>query len=177
MGRELNPRIGAFDLKEFCELYPGLIGWVLLNLAMAHKQYTQLGYVTNSVALVNVFQLYYVIDSLWNETSILTTMDITTDGFGYMLAFGDLTWVPFTFTTATRYLVDQPRVRDAGGGAGRGRAAQCVRACVGCVCPRGGWGVGTGAARQGCRMRQAAAGSTQAGSAWGRWSVSCWVGG
>ncbi len=26
MGRELNPRIGTFDLKEFCELYPGLIG-------------------------------------------------------------------------------------------------------------------------------------------------------
>ncbi len=26
MGRELNPRIGSFDLKEFCELYPGLVG-------------------------------------------------------------------------------------------------------------------------------------------------------
>lgn len=23
IGRELNPRIGSFDLKEFCELYPG----------------------------------------------------------------------------------------------------------------------------------------------------------
>jgi len=28
MGRELNPRIGDFDLKYFCELRPGLIGWV-----------------------------------------------------------------------------------------------------------------------------------------------------
>lgn len=28
MGRELNPRIGNFDLKYFCELRPGLIGWV-----------------------------------------------------------------------------------------------------------------------------------------------------
>ena len=26
MGRELNPRIGSLDIKEFCELYPGLIG-------------------------------------------------------------------------------------------------------------------------------------------------------
>ena len=26
MGRELNPRVGAFDLKYFCELRPGLIG-------------------------------------------------------------------------------------------------------------------------------------------------------
>ncbi|KAH9247761.1 Delta(14)-sterol reductase [Batrachochytrium salamandrivorans] len=28
------------------------------------------------------FQAYYVIDALWNEEAILTTMDITTDGFG-----------------------------------------------------------------------------------------------
>ncbi len=39
MGRELNPRLGRLDLKEFCELYPGLIGWVVLDLAMAAKQY------------------------------------------------------------------------------------------------------------------------------------------
>ena len=35
-------------------------------------------------------------------------MDITTDGFGFMLAFGDLVWVPFTYTLQARYLVDHP---------------------------------------------------------------------
>ena len=30
--------------------------------------------------------------------AILTTMDITTDGFGFMLSFGDLAWVPFTYS-------------------------------------------------------------------------------
>ncbi len=38
MGRELNPRLGALDLKEFCELYPGLLAWLLIDLGMAHKQ-------------------------------------------------------------------------------------------------------------------------------------------
>ena len=38
MGRELNPRVFGIDLKEFCELYPGLIAWAVLNLAFAHKQ-------------------------------------------------------------------------------------------------------------------------------------------
>ncbi|MEW5315267.1 MAG: hypothetical protein WDW38_006709 [Sanguina aurantia] len=111
MGRELNPRIlgGRVDLKEFCELYPGLIGWAVINLGMAHKQFTQLGYVTNAMLLTNSFQLYYVIDGLWNERAILTTMDITTDGFGYMLAFGDLAWVPFVFSTVSRFLVDSPQ--------------------------------------------------------------------
>lgn len=32
IGRELNPRIGSLDLKEFCELRPGLIGWFVINL-------------------------------------------------------------------------------------------------------------------------------------------------
>ena len=39
IGRELNPRLGSFDLKEFCELYPGLIGWLVIDLAMAFKQW------------------------------------------------------------------------------------------------------------------------------------------
>ena len=38
MGRELNPRIGTFDIKHFIELYPGLIGWLVIDLSMVVKQ-------------------------------------------------------------------------------------------------------------------------------------------
>lgn len=38
------------------------------------------------------------------EHTILNQMDITTDGFGFMLAFGDLTWVPFTYGLQARFL-------------------------------------------------------------------------
>lgn len=31
------------------------------------------------------------------------------DGFGFMLAFGLYSWVPFTYTLQARYLVDFPR--------------------------------------------------------------------
>lgn len=31
-------------------------------------------------------------------------MDITTDGFGFMLAVGDLLWVPFVYSLQARYL-------------------------------------------------------------------------
>ncbi|XP_005273182.1 delta(14)-sterol reductase LBR isoform X2 [Homo sapiens] len=68
IGRELNPRIGTFDLKYFCELRPGLIGW----------------------------------------EALLTTMDIIHDGFGFMLAFGDLVWVPFIYSFQAFYLVSHP---------------------------------------------------------------------
>ncbi|XP_072277494.1 delta(14)-sterol reductase TM7SF2 isoform X2 [Pyxicephalus adspersus] len=69
IGHELNPRIGSFDLKYFCELRPGLIGW----------------------------------------EAILTTMDIVHDGFGFMLAFGDLCWVPFTYSLQAYFLVGHPQ--------------------------------------------------------------------
>jgi delta14-sterol reductase len=39
------------------------------------------------------------------QPAIFTTMDITTDGFGFMLAVGDLTWVPFVYSLQARYLV------------------------------------------------------------------------
>jgi hypothetical protein len=35
-------------------------------------------------------------------------MDITTDGFGFMLAVGDLAWVPFTYSVQARYLAFNP---------------------------------------------------------------------
>lgn len=105
LGRELNPRIGSLDLKEFCELYPGLIGWIALNMGMAQKQMITYGNLFPSMVLINVFQGVYVLDSLYYEKAILTTMDITTDGFGFMLAFGDLAWVPFTYSLQARVLV------------------------------------------------------------------------
>lgn len=33
-------------------------------------------------------------------------MDITQDGFGFMLCFGDLAWVPFTYSIQAKYLVN-----------------------------------------------------------------------
>ncbi|XP_071334607.1 delta(14)-sterol reductase LBR isoform X2 [Trachinotus anak] len=109
-GRELNPRIKDFDLKFFCEMRPGLIGWCLINFAMALAEMKQqrLDAPSNSMILVNLFQLLYVADGLWNEEAILTTMDLMHDGFGFMLAFGDLVWVPFTYTLQAYYLVSHP---------------------------------------------------------------------
>ncbi|XP_061610282.1 delta(14)-sterol reductase LBR isoform X1 [Phyllopteryx taeniolatus] len=109
-GHELNPRIQNFDLKFFCEMRPGLIGWCLINFAFALAEMKQQGLDTPSYAmiLVNVCQLIYVVDGLWNEEAILTTMDLMHDGFGFMLAFGDLVWVPFTYTLQAYYLVSHP---------------------------------------------------------------------
>ncbi|CAE6374382.1 unnamed protein product [Rhizoctonia solani] len=106
IGRELNPSIGSFDIKSFAELRPGLILWFMINLSSACKQLTHRGtwYPTDSMMLVILFQGVYIIDAIYNERAILTTMDITTDGFGFMLAFGSMAWVPLTYSLQARYL-------------------------------------------------------------------------
>jgi protein-S-isoprenylcysteine O-methyltransferase Ste14 len=106
LGTALNPRIGNFDLKLFCEARPGLIGWVAIDLSLAAKQYELHGLVTTPMILVCFFHFWYVADYYLHEEAILTTWDIKHENFGFMLAWGDLVWVPFTYTIQAYYLVE-----------------------------------------------------------------------
>jgi delta14-sterol reductase len=109
MGVSLNPRVPpvrGFDLKFFCEARPGLIGWVVINFSLMGVQYMRHGTVTLAMILVCAFQFIYIADYFWNEPAILTTTDIMHDKFGFMLVFGDLVWVPFTYVVQAMYLVD-----------------------------------------------------------------------
>ncbi|KAM5441209.1 erg24, C-14 sterol reductase [Microsporum ferrugineum] len=120
IGRELNPRIvlpipfvsensRTLDIKAFCEMRPGLLGWVIMNLSnIAHQYKVNSGNVTSSILLITAFQAWYVFDALYMEPAILTTIDIILDGFGFMLSFGDLVWVPFIYSLQTRYLAMYP---------------------------------------------------------------------
>ena len=108
IGRELNPRIGELDLKFMCELRPGLIGWSLLNWAYVARAANE-GTCTPALVMVALFESFYVLDGLLLEAGNLTMMDIVTDGFGFMLCFGDLTWVPFTYTLKARFLYFYPQ--------------------------------------------------------------------
>jgi Delta14-sterol reductase len=73
---------------------------------MLYKQLALQGAVSPGMLFVVLAQGMYVWDALYNERSVLTTMDITSDGFGFMLTFGDLAWVPFTYSLQAKYLVD-----------------------------------------------------------------------
>ena len=63
------------------------------------------------MVLVVAFQFLYIADYFWNEPAILTTTDIVHDKFGFMLAFGDLAWVPLTYSLQAFYLIEH--VHDA----------------------------------------------------------------
>ena len=119
IGRELNPRLNipqsvpllggqVVDIKVFMEMRPGLLGWIILNLSYVARQYRAYGFLSDSILFVVGFQALYVFDALYMEPAMLTTMDITTDGFGYMLSFGDVAWVPFIYSLQGRYLASYP---------------------------------------------------------------------
>lgn len=113
IGRELNPRItfpffGEVDLKAWLEMRPGLTGWALLDLAYIAKQYRTYGYISDSIIVIALVQSYYVLEGQYAESGLLGMMDITTDGLGFMLGFGDIVWVPFLYSTQCRYLSVYP---------------------------------------------------------------------
>jgi len=54
IGRELNPRldipfIGNIDIKSWMELRPGMLGWIVLDLAFIMAQWRTYGKVTDSI--------------------------------------------------------------------------------------------------------------------------------
>jgi protein-S-isoprenylcysteine O-methyltransferase Ste14 len=106
VGAALNPRTKSFDWKFFCESRPGMILWVLIDLSFAAAQYQKFGAVSNAMVLVCMFQVLYVTDYFVLEEAILTTWDIRHEPFGFMLCWGSLVWVPFTFSLQALYLVE-----------------------------------------------------------------------
>ena len=113
MGRELNPTIsiptiGVVDIKSWCEIRPGILGWIILDLAYIARQYKVHGYISDSIVITTCAQALYAFDSMYVEPAILSTFDIVTEGFGFMLAFGDLAWLPFTYSLQARYLAMHP---------------------------------------------------------------------
>ena len=74
---EFNPRFSnAFDFKQFFNGRPGIIGWTIINLSFAGLQYRTFEYITLPMIVVNILQLFYVVDFFWNEDWYLRTIDI-----------------------------------------------------------------------------------------------------
>lgn len=109
IGVELNPRIGEhFDLKFFHNSRVGMAAWTLINLSWAAYQHQKLGYVTDSMLIVLILHATYVVDFFVNEDWYLRTIDISHDHFGFMLSWGDSTFLPTFYTLQAQYLARYP---------------------------------------------------------------------
>jgi protein-S-isoprenylcysteine O-methyltransferase Ste14 len=81
---------------------------VLLDLSFAARQVELHGTLSNAMVLVVFFQILYVVDYFYFEDAILTTWDIKHENFGFILAWGCLVWIPFSYSLQPLYLVSHP---------------------------------------------------------------------
>lgn len=95
-GVQLNPHILGVDLKFFF-VRAGMMGWLLINLSLFAKA-LQVGSANLSVILYQIFCALYVLDYFFHEELMTSTWDIIAERLGFMLVFGDLVFIPFTFS-------------------------------------------------------------------------------
>lgn len=95
-GIQLNPQFLGIDLK-FIFVRAGMMGWLLINLSLIAKT-VQDGSLSKSMILYQLFCGLYVLDYFVHEEYMTSTWDIIAERLGFMLVYGDLVWIPFTFS-------------------------------------------------------------------------------
>ncbi|CAN1287617.1 Delta(14)-sterol reductase [Linum perenne] len=112
-GIQLNPQFLSIDLKYvnlpytedllkllFCRFFfvrAGMMGWLFINLSVLAKS-IQDGTLNHSMILYQAFCALYILDYFIHEEYMTSTWDIIAERLGFMLVFGDLVWIPFTFS-------------------------------------------------------------------------------
>jgi Delta14-sterol reductase len=105
-GNELNPTWLGVDMKLFM-YQPSLIGANLLIVAFAFAQYDLHQVVTPQTWCLLAFWWAYLFSHYVKEEFMLSTWDITSENFGFMLVWGDLVYLPFLYSLPGWWLVDQ----------------------------------------------------------------------
>jgi delta14-sterol reductase len=105
-GSEQNPTWLGVDLKMFM-YQPSLIGVYLIVLAFAQAQYERHGVLTPQMICFVAFWFAYLFTHYVKEEFMLSTWDIISENFGFMLVWGDLVYVPFLYSLPAWWLVDR----------------------------------------------------------------------
>lgn len=85
-----------------------MLFWLVLNFAFLALQYEKYAVISSRMWAYQLCTGIYILDYFWNEPKMLTTWDIISEEFGYMLVFGDYVFIPFVFTIQCHYLLDYP---------------------------------------------------------------------
>ncbi|GER54256.1 delta(14)-sterol reductase [Striga asiatica] len=103
-GIQLNPQFIGIDLK-FYFVRAGMMGWLLINLSVLAKCIHE-NTLSQSMILYQIFCVVYIMDYFVYEEYMTSTWDIIAERLGFMLVFGDLVWIPFTFSIQGWWLLN-----------------------------------------------------------------------
>ena len=104
-GNECNPELFGVDLKLLF-YQPSLIGAYLVNVSFAFAQWERHGFVTPQLLCLCFFWFTYLFSHYVKEEFMLSTWDVLAENFGFMLVWGDLTYVPFLYSLPGWWMVD-----------------------------------------------------------------------
>jgi delta14-sterol reductase len=96
-GNQQNPTLLGVDLKMFM-YQPSLIGVGLLIAAFGFVQYERTGLLTPQMVCLMAFWWLYLWTHYVKEEFMLSTWDVQSENFGFMLVWGDLVYVPFFYS-------------------------------------------------------------------------------
>ncbi|XP_036392491.1 delta(14)-sterol reductase TM7SF2-like [Megalops cyprinoides] len=108
LGRIIDPSVGRIDLKQFCMVRIGFIGWAQVDLCYLLTEIEMRGAPSLPLLLVVTFQLIYILDFLIDEESVLPTKEYTEDGIGFLMIFGEYMWVPVFYSLPVHFLLHRP---------------------------------------------------------------------
>ena len=103
-GAELNPTWFGVDMKMF--LYQtSLIGVYLIVLSFSYAQHDTYGVLTPQMVCLVAFWFAYLFTHYVKEEFMLSTWDVISENFGFMLVWGDLVYVPFLYSLPGWWLI------------------------------------------------------------------------
>ncbi|XP_037801855.1 delta(14)-sterol reductase TM7SF2-like [Penaeus monodon] len=104
-GRETCPAIRSLDLKFFVLRIMATM-WLMMNVIVVVKDLQiHLGQYSPTLLVACTLQIFYAVDFVWFEESILTTYEYTKNGFGLFFSVGSLQ-TPFFLTILTRLVLN-----------------------------------------------------------------------
>jgi len=104
-GNECNPDLFGVDLKMFF-YQPSLIGAYVLSVSFAFAQWDRHGFVTPQMLCLCFFWFTYLFTHYVKEEFMLSTWDVIAENLGFMLVWGDLTYLPFLYSIPGWWMVD-----------------------------------------------------------------------
>jgi 7-dehydrocholesterol reductase len=107
-GVELHPTAFGESLKQYVNCRLSMMGWSVIVISCAAKQYETTGKISNTMMVTAALQVVYLLKFFRWETGYFGSLDIMHDRFGFYIFWGVAAWVPAVYTLVSQYQVQHP---------------------------------------------------------------------
>jgi 7-dehydrocholesterol reductase len=104
-GVELHPTLGGESLKQLVNCRVSMMGWSVIVISCAAKQWETDGRISNTMLISAALQVIYLLKFFRWETGYFGSLDIMHDRFGFYIFWGVAVWVPCVYTLVAQFLV------------------------------------------------------------------------